>query len=188
MSEELQCSHHRRTLENHARAQREYTQFLKDHFGSAGRGWRESRPDRVCAYLYDCLLPNLTSRTDGSVATSTLQGSVSALGRCFDKYGRERDWCSEIGRGDPVHSELVRTAVHAYQQRQTSAGCRPRSAVPMLLSNLVTLVRGMDCALATAVRAGRSEESVMLLQDVTHLLLLQRSEREKPHSGETKKQ
>ena len=172
VSEELQCSHHPRTLENHARAHRQYTQFLKDYFGSVERGWRESRPDHVCAYLYECLLPNLTGRSGGSVATSTLQGAVSALGRCFDKYGRERDWCSETGRGNPVRSELVRTAVRAYQQRQTSAGCRPRSAVPMLLSSVVTLVHGMDCALAVAVRAGRSEESAMLLRDVTHLLYM----------------
>ena len=177
VSEELQFSHHPRTLENHARAQRQYTEFLKDYFGSAERGWRESRPDHVCAYLYDCLLPNLTGRTGGSVATSTLQGAVSALGRCFDKYGRERDWCSETGRGNPVRSELVRTAVRAYQQRQTSAGRRPRSAVPLLPSRLATLVRGMDCALADAARGGRSEESAVLLRDVTHLLYMWNSGR-----------
>ena len=59
VSEELQCSHHPRTLEEHARAPRQYTEFLKDYFGSAESGWRESRPDLVCAYLYDHLLPNL---------------------------------------------------------------------------------------------------------------------------------
>ena len=129
-----------------------------------------SRPDHVCAYLYDCLLPNLTGRIGGSVATSTLHGAVSALGRCFDKHGRERYWCSENGRGNPVRSELVRTAMRAYRQRQARAGNRLRSAAPMLLSSPVTLVRGMDCALAAAVRAGRSEESAMLFRDVTRLL------------------
>ena len=38
VSEELQCSHHPRTLENHVGAPRQYTQFLKDYFGSAERG------------------------------------------------------------------------------------------------------------------------------------------------------
>ena len=41
----------------------------------------------MCSYLYAFLLPNLIARTGGSVASSILQGTVSALGRCCDKYG-----------------------------------------------------------------------------------------------------
>ena len=57
------------------------------------RGWRDSRPEHVCAYVYDCLLANLTGRTGGSISTSTLPGAVSTLGRSFDGCrGMICDW------------------------------------------------------------------------------------------------
>ena len=43
-----------------------------------------------------------------------------------------------------------------------------RSAVPMLLSTLETLMSGLDCALAVAIHEGRAEESAVLLDLVMH--------------------
>ena len=62
------------------------TRFSKTVSDPTEHGRCQSRPNHVCAYLYDCVPPTLTGSTNGSVATSALTGVGSTQLRCFDTY------------------------------------------------------------------------------------------------------
>ena len=62
----------------------------------------------------------LTGRDGEDVASSSLQGWVSALGRCFDQQGRDCNCCNQTACGNPVRSGLVRSALRTFQQRKSA--------------------------------------------------------------------
>lgn len=176
--DELHYSRHQRTLANYQRANERFNAFLQEMYDDVSHGWLTCRPDHVCLFLRRSLLPSLIGRTAGAcVAISTLQSWVSALGRCFELRGRGVTWCDQAGVGNPVHSGLVRSALHVYQQQQTLAGRRVRSAVPMLEPKLTLLVAGMDRALEAALRGHHAQRAELLLRDVTFMLYLWNSGR-----------
>lgn len=172
MAEEQACSRNSRTLANHQRANMRFTSFLQRLFGDSDSGWERCGPDHVTLFLHADLLPTLTGRSGDGVASSTLQGWASSLGQCFELRGRGCAWCDITGTGNPVHSRLVRTAVHCYQQRRAFAGQRPRSAVPMTVIELTHIVRGMGSAIVEAATVHDGDRVHLLLRDLTHMLYM----------------
>lgn len=172
VADELEYSLHPRTHANYQRANSQFTLFLQSIYGSSDYGWTCCRPDDVCLFIRRSLLPNLTGRDGGDVASSTLQGWVSALGRCFDQRGRDCDWCNQTASGNPVRSGLVRSALRNFQQRQIRDGRRPRSAVPMLPQNIAILAERMDQALSVALQAQHSSDAALLLRDLAFILCM----------------
>ena len=92
------------------------------------------------------------------MASSTLQGRVSAPGRYFDPRGRNRDrfYQVQVASGNPVRSGLVRSAPvrnFQLQKRQIRDGRRSRSAVRMLPHSIAILAERIDQTLPVAVQA-----------------------------------
>lgn len=177
VADEKLWSYHPKTASNYQRAHTMFSVFLGQMFGDIELGWRTCRPDHVCLFLRRYLLPNLAGRTDGGVASTTLQGWVSALARCLELRGRGIDWHDESGSGNPARSCLVRGALRAYQQRQVSCGQRPRSAVPITPLTVSQLVSNMSQALVAAVLSKSKARVDVLLRDITHILYMWNSGR-----------
>ena len=135
-------------------------------------GWRTCRPDHVCLYIRQFLLPNHTGRDGSFMASSTLQGFVSSLSRCFDLQGRSREWRDETATGNPARANLVHRAVANYHQLQIIGGRRERSATPILHEDLHFMIQRMDQALTTALEERRTTTSATLLRDITFMLYL----------------
>ena len=106
------------------------------------------------------------------MASSTLQGFVSALSSCFDLQGRSRDWCDDTATGNPVRADLVRRTLDNYRQLQISAGRRERSATPILPEDLRFMIQRMDQALIAALQDHKTTTSATLLRDMTFMLYL----------------
>ena len=172
VADEQAYSRHPRTLANYQRMHTLFTDFLCLMFDSPDQGWEECRPDHVCLFLHEHLLPQLIGRDGDNVASTTLQGYVSALGQCFRQRGRSRDWCDEAGNGNPIRSSLVCGALRVYQQQQMHAGQRTRSAVPVQPADLTALVLRMDSALVAAARRHQVRKAGLLLRDLTHMLVM----------------
>lgn len=172
VAEEQTCSRGVRTLANYQRANTRFSTFLQRLYGDSDTGWQQCRPDHVSLFLHSDLLPTLIGRTGDGVASSTVQGWMSSLGQCFELRGRDCAWCDTTGIGNPVQSRHVRTALRCYQQRQARAGQRPRSAVPMTVSSLTHLVRGMDSAIRSAALSHAGDQAHLLLRDLTHMLYM----------------
>lgn len=172
-----------RTASNRQRAHAAFENYLVLMFDATAEedakvhGWRSCRPDHICAYIHEFLLPSHTGRDGLSVATSTLQGYMSDLASCFDSKGRTRDWCDETATGNPVRSALVRASVSDYRQHQTDSGRRPCSAVPMRAQKLQTLIQRMDEALNRADRCADAHTTFLLLRDSAMFLYLWHSGR-----------
>ena len=179
VAEEAMFSKQPRTHSNYQRMHTMFTAFLGGLFATSAVGWQTCRPDDVCVFLRHHLLPTLAGRSgpECAVASSTLHGLVSSLSQCFVMRGRTQDWCDQRRDGNPVRSGLVSTALRVYQRRQLLSGSRPRSAVPIQLTDLRFLVHRMDAALAAAALAHASARAGLLLRDITHMLYMWNSGR-----------
>lgn len=165
-------SRHPRTISNYDRMNKEFTDYLCHMFADPDEGWASCRPDDVCLFLHEYLLPQLTGRATTCVASTTLQGYTSALSRCFTLRGRTREWCDDTGTGNPVRSELVNTALRVYQQKQLRQGERVRSAVPMEVDHVQQLAQAMDSAIVSAALQRLHRRVSILLRDLTHMLCM----------------
>ena len=67
--------------------------------------------------------------------------TLESSGPYFKKAGREGDWNSALGLGNPAASAEVRAYLKAFTSEQLQAAVTPKQATPLFLVKIVQLSR-----------------------------------------------